>query len=477
MSLLLDALKRAEEAKRGKPSDGTNSPGASDARGGATKSLSAEDTSSYRNTGKPPLFTPDLSDALSALALEEIAPPPAPEPVAAPLSSRPGTKQTPLASHATEDTIAAREAVQNMFTAKQTGVTSSGSKKPWLLPLIAVALVALGGAGWYVWNEVNKLNRPTAVPPLAPLANARPATPAPAPVSPPASAPAPSTTLPPLPPATGQIPTTATASLANGAPKVAAPEEAVPPLLPPAPSSEKPRAKSPTRTNPDQDLTPNERLAKSIKSTGSTKAAPLALKSSQGDTPPSVSPELAAAYNTLAAGDYAKARSLYANLVAAEPLNIDAQLGLASAAARLGDFNFAADRYRAVLALDPRNELALTALISLAPNAGGADQETMLRTLISANPRAGALHFALGNTLLADRRWREAQQAFFDAYALDSNHPDYAHNLAVSLDRLNQPKLAKEYYQRALSLANRGGAQFDRVAVARRIEELSRTAD
>ena len=72
------------------------------------------------------------------------------------------------------------------------------------------------------------------------------------------------------------------------------------------------------------------------------------------------------------------------------------------------------------------------------------------------------------------RRWTEAQQAFFEAFRIDPVNPDYLFNLAVSLDQLRQTRLALDYYRKAESVAaTRGGGQFDRNTVARRISELS----
>ena len=67
----------------------------------------------------------------------------------------------------------------------------------------------------------------------------------------------------------------------------------------------------------------------------------------------------------------------------------------------------------------------------------------------------------------------EAQQAYFEAYRLESDNADYMYNLAVSLDQLKQPKLALDYYQKALVARIKVGGQFDQVAVSRRINELA----
>ena len=67
----------------------------------------------------------------------------------------------------------------------------------------------------------------------------------------------------------------------------------------------------------------------------------------------------------------------------------------------------------------------------------------------------------------------EAQQAYFEAYRLESENADYLYNLAVSLDHLKQPKLALEYYLKAQAAQPKSGGQFDTAAVSRRVKDLT----
>lgn len=128
--------------------------------------------------------------------------------------------------------------------------------------------------------------------------------------------------------------------------------------------------------------------------------------------------------------------------------------------------------YNAALDIDPKNTYALGGLLALRSDSNVDRQEAGLRSLISQNPDSPALYFALGNLMSMQRRWQEAQQAYFDAWKAEPERADFAYNLAISLDQLNQSKLAHEYYGKALTLAKSGGAQFDRAAVARRLAEL-----
>jgi hypothetical protein len=53
------------------------------------------------------------------------------------------------------------------------------------------------------------------------------------------------------------------------------------------------------------------------------------------------------------------------------------------------------------------------------------------------------------------------------------DNPDYAFNLAIGLEHLSQPKLALDYYRRAVSIAQaRGNAQFALAPVQARIRNL-----
>ena len=89
-----------------------------------------------------------------------------------------------------------------------------------------------------------------------------------------------------------------------------------------------------------------------------------------------------------------------------------------------------------------------------------------MKSMLAQDPGAHALNFTLGNQLASQGRWAEAQQEYFKAFAADPENADFAYNLAVSLDHLRQPRLAREYYQRALGLAEKRGASFD-LALAR----------
>lgn len=184
--------------------------------------------------------------------------------------------------------------------------------------------------------------------------------------------------------------------------------------------------------------------------------------------------ELDAGYTAFEAGDYAAARRSYQQVLRADPANRDAVLGLAAIDLRAGDQNAAEARYQKLIERDPRDPYAQAAMTGLRPTADPVQSESRLKTLISQQPDSAPLQFALGNLYMGQSRWSEAQAAYFRAYSADPDNADFAYNLAVSLDHLRQPRLALEYYQRALALAGSRPVGFNTAQVQARVRELQR---
>ncbi|MCE2989981.1 MAG: tetratricopeptide repeat protein [Burkholderiales bacterium] len=531
MSLLLDALKRAEEAKRAKAESGQSddAPGAQapdlEGTGASVPAAStpakaselsleeavspsrettaapampakpAEDTRGTVNATVPatpltleqmieselgpqqkPLVT-NVSSATAAFRAARIGTkkPPSPELELAPTGSAASN-----ADASQPDVEAKRRAINNAFAVKHAQATS-GSRPAWMLPVVAVCLAGVAGGGWYVWQEINKVSRPSAA--------ARSPSAAPSPVPP--------TTI-----ASGSVtkaPAIATPGGTPTAPPPAEPlkdqsEAPLPPLLPPqseapvvalskiGPGPAKPKAKEATET-------PREIVARKIESLPEPPASrrvQLTLAKPTEQKPPSAPTSVG--YAALLAGDWAAAKRSYAEAIAANPNDIDAHLGFATALARSSsgrkpeELGLAAKHYRRVLELDPRNAVASAALVAIesefmprgGSGSGRAATESELRIIVSQDPSNAAAQFLLGNIYAETRRWTEAQQAYFEAARLAPRNPDYLYNLAVSLDQLGQSRTALDFYRRALAAG--AGGQFDRAQVERRIRNLSETA-
>jgi tetratricopeptide (TPR) repeat protein len=426
VSLLLDALKRAEQEKLAR-----------------------------QGTGHEP--------AQAAPAAEAAAPPPAQEP--------PRRRPLELESHDTPPRASPaqaaspppppgaardREGAKTVFAAKQAApapaAPASGGKKAILAIVIGAVLLALAGGG-YVWYEINRTPGPMA---RGPVPSApRPVTPAPPPAP---AAKAPIATAP-----SATAPAPAAAEPASPGPR----KDAVPPVAVLKPGGAE---GVPAKAKPEPKAA--EQLVMSLlKDAADARPAP-PLKLTRTIEPPRVNPEVSQGYEALKRGDPAAARRHYEAALAADPASIDAHLGLATAAARGGDRATATRHYRRVLGLDPKNPSAVAGLAALADLTRPEGLEGQLRADLSRYPQSPALHFTLGNLYASQSRWTEAQAAYFEAYRLDPESADLAYNLAVSLDQLGQSRLAADFYQRALAASARQAVQFDKGQVSRRIADL-----
>ena len=464
MSLLLDALRRAEEARRAKEADSNALPKDSTALereaartppkpAAPPRALALEDPYTAEPDKPPAIVSREIQPTTNVHSRLELDALPVPIIVAG-LSPPPIPPDPVRSRNATEATApkesTQRDVARNVFTTKQASVQSmeGADRRKWILPVVAGILLLLGAGGWYVWNEIKHVSTPML-----------------------ARTPSPPVALPNAAPGTGQIGNQPPATVAVVTPT--RDEVVLPPMLPPA-AVNAPMPTIPTSQVAARVTTGRETIARKLREAPVAPEAAPTLRLTPSSASPRLNPDLAIAYQALAGGDYASAQRQYSKLVLADPLNIDAQLGLATAAARSGDKSSATQHYRRVLALDPRNGLAIMGLVALNDGAQPASLEIELKTLIGRNPDAAPLHFALGNLYAGSQRWTEAQQAYFEAFRIDAANPDYLFNLAVSLDQLRQTRLALEYYRKAETIAAaRGGGQFDRNTISRRIRELS----
>lgn len=193
---------------------------------------------------------------------------------------------------------------------------------------------------------------------------------------------------------------------------------------------------------------------------------------------PQVDPDLASAYARLQDGDIAGAGALYGQVLATLPNNRDALLGMALVHMREGRSANARELYARLLELNPRDPLAQTGLLQTMPSGSPAEHENVLKALIAQFPNVAQLTLALGNHYAAQGRWSEAQAAYYNALLTARRgaggpvHPDYAFNLAVSLEQLNQPQAALDYYRQAQALAAGVTPGFDIQLLNDRLEFL-----
>ncbi|MEP5763839.1 MAG: tetratricopeptide repeat protein [Halieaceae bacterium] len=184
-----------------------------------------------------------------------------------------------------------------------------------------------------------------------------------------------------------------------------------------------------------------------------------------------------AGYEAYRRGDLDAAELAYADALALAPRQRDALLGAAGVAVQKGQFQQALRLYQRRLADDPNDAYAQAGLLALAGQ-GPTDPElrSEVKLLLQDHPQEAHLHFLLGSLQAAAGEWRDAQQAFFEARSWDKANADYAYNLAVALDHIDQPAQALRQYQDALGLAQLGRANFDREVVRNRVQQLGTAA-
>lgn len=191
--------------------------------------------------------------------------------------------------------------------------------------------------------------------------------------------------------------------------------------------------------------------------------------------PAKIAPAVETAYQSFSNGDLPNAQKQYESALRQEPTSRDALLGLAMVHTRQNQGQQAASYYLRMLELDPNDSTAVAGLVGMR-SGDAAQSEGRLKAILASNPEAGPALFALGNLYAQQNRWSDAQQTFFRAYTASPDNPDYAYNLAIGLDRLNQGRLALTYYQRALVLSQDKPASFDRNALRVRMHELGAPA-
>jgi tetratricopeptide (TPR) repeat protein len=471
MSLLIDALKRAERAKNGQTEP------VIDSRNTVERAVDSAATSLDWS-----LTEPSVDPVVSAADLDIPETPARSEPkfsgsvgqvpLREPTVSKPVSPTIPAKSWNTskpDRTAAAqeREAVQTLFDAKRPVTRSRAG----MFALLGLAALILAGGGFYVWYSL-------AFPPSPAFQAVQSRSVMPTPTAEPRAAP---------------IPPSPNATVAKNASISTAPPEAISEPAPIAVANDMAKAnkllselipatkrKTPQRdatTNVENESSSDEMVRREInqarRSQINRRNKP-ARTSTEINVDRSASTgfdaDIALAYNSLLSGDRAEAKRLYAIAAERDPFNTDALLGLATIAGNQGDLTGAERYYRRAIEIDPQNAAAIAGLASIRQT--GGPSESQLKFELARAPDSAPLQFALGNQFANQGRWDEAQQAYFDAFSLDARNADYAYNLAVSLDQLNQAKQATIYYKKALELAKVRSARFRSADINARLIEL-----
>lgn len=250
-----------------------------------------------------------------------------------------------------------------------------------------------------------------------------------------------------------------------------------------APGAEESQADAPISANGELAVIPAGPAPVAPDAAGAPAAAvdaapPGVLEISRSRGTRQVNPDLVAAYESLQGGDLGTASRLYQQVLDLLPNNRDALLGLAQIDQRQSNPVRARDLYARLLQLNPGDGLAQAGLLQTTQFSDPVELESALKRLIGQYPDVAQLTLALGNLYASQQRWSEAQGAYYNALLIASRstggpvNPDYAFNLAVSLEQLDEPGAALEYYRQAQALARQVTPSFDPDQLTSRLAHL-----
>lgn len=449
MSLLMDALKKAELAKR--QANGENPPA------DINEPLSLEpvepppprEASLDQPAPAAPPRLPqlpermeDLDEQFASHRQAEVTIPvrspleksdTRPRPRQAPREEYPPVRPAPAPPIAPPPVKGEQESARNLFAAKDTPTTKSRS---FAVGIGIVTLMSTLGIGGYFWWQ------------LQPKSSLSPPRPLPTPPQPVISV------VPPQGNATAPVQTAD--------------------AVPPAPTFSPPSIK--TKSSPDDD-SDEEEIGSRPKTLPVRKPPPAPIPMADSPikltkAPLRVNPSLIRGYELFEQGELNTAKQEYGRVLKSEPQNIDALHGMAAIALREHRPDTAEHYFQRMLMADPQEPNAIAGLANLRGGSNPAAAEHRLKGLATAQQDLAAPQFALGNMLASQERWAEAQQAYFKAYSAEPSNPDILFNLAVSLEHLRQTKLAAQYYSLAVEAAQRRPPGFDPEQAASRLRAL-----
>ena len=192
----------------------------------------------------------------------------------------------------------------------------------------------------------------------------------------------------------------------------------------------------------------------------------------RGQIGATVDPDVQRGYKALQQNQFGQAREAYSQALNRSPTQRDALLGIAYAHYALGNVDQALSTLRRLVDLYPRDSDAISAIYLIS---GGDIQaeETRFKQLLERSEHPAAIHYTLGVLYYDQSRFGEAERAFSKAVAIAPEQPDYAYNLALSLDRLGRMRDAARQYVTALNLASQTNAVFNRDLARARLKILT----
>ena len=177
------------------------------------------------------------------------------------------------------------------------------------------------------------------------------------------------------------------------------------------------------------------------------------------------------AYAAYRSGNDELALEKYNQVLEIDPGNRNALLARAAIAIQDNRGSDAVRDYQRILEANPTDSLAMSSMLAVS-SVAPKQAESQLKLMLRDEPGSPHLNFALGNVYGVQDRWQEAQRHYFTALENNPDDPNYAYNLAVSLEHIAKPDVAAAFYQRALDNFEMGLATFSRETVEQRLGVL-----
>jgi len=167
------------------------------------------------------------------------------------------------------------------------------------------------------------------------------------------------------------------------------------------------------------------------------------------------------------------AESIFRKVLSESPVNVEALINLADVMHARGKRANARSLYLNALERSPGNLKASVGLLGLTQDKTRLDQGSNLKQLIIDNPNKAFLYAHLGDYYVGREEWPEAQAAYFEAFARNAENANYAFNLAVCLDQLGKSEIALRYYKQALDLKKINKSRFNEDLALDRVKILT----
>ena len=176
------------------------------------------------------------------------------------------------------------------------------------------------------------------------------------------------------------------------------------------------------------------------------------------------------AYSNYEKGDLVQAQAIFKSVLAMNPQNEFALIGLGNILVSKQQYFDAMAYYQQALVARPSSLNAFEAIANVSGHVElNSDWKNALLAMVKDYPNSPTLQYALGNLYAMEKDWLAAQESYFQAASLEPDNADYLVNLAVSLDQLGKYKPAARYYTEALAFTEVESVNFNEAQVKNRL--------